>query len=109
MELSEEMAEILRDQDYLVENTTDTALAEKLIRENLYDLYLLDYKMSGFSGVDLLRKIKEKSPQSRVLIISGRPAIDNLLEQENILHLVSAVITKPFDVESLIQRIKALI
>ena len=107
-ELSEEMAAILCDQGYLVEDTSDTVQAEKLINENAYDVYLLDYKMSGLSGVDLLRKIKEKEPGAAVLIISGRPSIDKLLKEEKVSHLVSAIIKKPFDVESLLQKIKTL-
>lgn len=106
-ELAEEMAEILRDQGYFVENTSDSLQGEKLIIESTYDLYLLDYKMSGLSGVDLLKKIKVKDIESTVFIISGKPSIDKLLEEGNVSHLVSAVIKKPFDVEMLLREIKA--
>ena len=108
MELAEELAEILREEGYFVENTSDSIQAEKLINKNAYDLYLLDYKMSGFSGVDLLKKAKEKNPEGIVFIISGRPALDKLLKEENVQHLVSELIKKPFDVEFLLQKIKAL-
>jgi len=107
-ELAEEMAEILRDESFIVESTSDALYAEKLINKESYDLYLLDYKMSYLSGVDLLKKIKFKDPESEVFIISGRPAIEKLLEEENVRELVSAVIKKPFDIETLLQRIKSL-
>ncbi|MDD4899612.1 MAG: response regulator [Candidatus Omnitrophica bacterium] len=107
-ELAEEMAEILRDEGFIVENTSDTLHAEKLISSHSYDLYLLDYKMSHLSGVDLLKKIKFKDPESKVFIISGRPAIEKLLEEEKVNELVSAVFKKPFDIETLLQRIKSL-
>jgi DNA-binding NtrC family response regulator len=106
MELAEELAEILRDEGYFVENTSDSLQAGNLINKNTYDLYLLDYKMSSFSGVDLLKKIKENTLESAVFIISGRPSIDRLLKEENVYHLVSAVIKKPFDVEALLRKIK---
>lgn len=107
-ELVGELAEILRDEGYFVENTSDSLQAEKLINKNTYDLYLLDYKMSGLSGIDLLKKIKENKSESVVFIISGRPSIDKLLKEENVHHLISAVIKKPFDVEVLLQKIKTL-
>jgi two-component system, NtrC family, nitrogen regulation response regulator GlnG len=107
-ELAAEMAEVLRDQDYVVDSASDSVHGAQLICENTYDLYLLDYKMAGFTGVDLLKKIKEKKDESVIFIISGRPSIDKLLQQENVLHLVSAVIRKPFDVEVLLNKIKAL-
>ncbi|MDD2752388.1 MAG: response regulator [Candidatus Omnitrophica bacterium] len=107
-ELAEEMAEILRDESFFVESTSDSLHASKLISERSYDLYLLDYKMADLNGVDLLKKIKIKEPESRVFIISGRPSIEKLLEEEKVSELVSAVIKKPFDIETLLQKIKSL-
>lgn len=108
VELAEEMAEILRDEGYSVENISDSLEAEKLIKENVHDIYLLDYKMSGFNGIELLKKIKEKESKSIVFIISGKPFIEKLLKEENVQDLVACVINKPFDVEMLLQKIKVL-
>src|SRR4030042_5615810 len=87
--LAEEMAEIRRDEGYWVESASDSSQGEKLIKENTHDIYLLDYKMSGLSGVDLLRKVKEKNSNSAVFIISGRPFFEKLLKEENVLTLLS--------------------
>ncbi len=108
-ELCQELSEILRDEGYLVDEISDSMQAEYLIKQNSYGIYLFDYKMTGLNGVDLLRKVKEKDSKSVVFIISGRPFIEKLLEEENVSHLVSGVITKPFDIEMLVQKIKASI
>jgi DNA-binding response OmpR family regulator len=107
-ELAEEMTEILRDNGYCVENTSDSARGELLIAKNTYDVYLLDYKMSGLNGVDLLKKIKKRKFKSDVFIISGRPFIETVLQEEGVHNLVRGVIKKPFNIEVLIQKIKAL-
>ncbi|OGX18263.1 MAG: hypothetical protein A3K83_06120 [Omnitrophica WOR_2 bacterium RBG_13_44_8b] len=107
--LAEEMAEILRDEGYWVESASDSSQGEKLIKENTHDIYLLDYKMSGLSGVDLLRKVKEKNSNSAVFIISGRPFIEKLLKEENVLHLLSGVVKKPFEISDLITQIETVL
>ncbi len=109
IELCQELAEILRDKGYTVDDTSDTGQGEVFIKENNYDVFLFDYKMRGLNGIDLLKKAKEKNAKSTVFIISGRPFIEKLLEEENVSHLVSGVINKPFDIEALLQKIKALI
>ena len=105
-ELAEEIAEILLGQGYSVEKTSDSAQGERLIKENIYDIYLLDYKMSGLSGVELLKKVKEKNSKSIVFIISGRPFIEKILKEEDVDNLVAGIIKKPFDPEVLLQKIK---
>ena len=104
--LAQEMTEILCGHGYSVENASDSSKGLQLIKENVYDIYLFDYKMTGLSGIDLLKEVKETNEEASVFIISGRPAIDNLLREANVAHLVSCVLKKPFDVEVLLQKIK---
>lgn len=105
-ELCQELAEVLRDEGYLVDEACDVSQGEIFIKQNSYDICLFDYKMPGLSGVDLLRSLKKRSPQSAVLIISGRPLIEEILKKENVSHLVAAVVNKPFDIKILLQSIK---
>lgn len=105
--LCQELAEILRDQGYLVDDICDSCRAAVLIAENSYDIFLFDYKMIGLNGADLVRLVKAKCFSGKIFIISGRPHIEKILEKENIAALVAAVIPKPFNVEFLLEKIKA--
>ena len=109
IQLCEEIAEILRDEKYLVDNTSDEVNAEFLINKNSYDLCLLDYKMPRLTGIDLLRIIKKKSPLCVGIIVSGRPFIEKTIQEQNASSLVSAIIEKPFDITRLLNKIQELL
>lgn len=45
------------------------------IDEGLYDLVLLDIWLPGIDGIETLRQLREKSPSTRVVMISGHATI----------------------------------
>ena len=104
--LCEVTAEILKDEGYSVEFTSDTTKAEKLIDERIFDIALFDYKMPRLTGADLLRKIKARDPKTKVFIMSGRPFIETVLKEEKVYDMVSGIITKPFSETTLLEKIK---
>jgi DNA-binding response OmpR family regulator len=106
VELTEELAEILKEAGYEVDFTSDSHEGVQKIQNHTYDLYLLDYKMSGVDGVFLFILLREKYPESKVFIISGNPFIENILTKENILPFLKGVIKKPFDIEKLLEQIR---
>lgn len=104
--LCEGVAFILRDEGYSVMNTSNPAEGMELIENNVFDIALIDYKMPRLTGVELLKKIKEKDPLTKVFIVSGKPFIENVLEQENVSKLVEGIIKKPFKEETLLSAVK---
>src|SRR5476649_888454 len=71
--IREMLAEILRlDANYkLVGESGDGQSAQALCLEVKPDLLVLDAKLPGLNGVDLLRRIGKKLPDMRVLVFSG--------------------------------------
>jgi DNA-binding response OmpR family regulator len=107
-QLCEEVAEMLRDEGYFVDNTSDEAQGEAWIKKNTYDICLLDYKIPRLTGIELLKKIKKKNSRCAALIVSGRPFIEKIIKEQNAAHLVAGVIEKPFEIKNVLDKIKKL-
>jgi len=56
---------------YIVNTTGDIELALQMIKENLASIIFLDLVMPQVDGVELLKKIREISPDVPVIIISA--------------------------------------
>lgn len=103
--LCEGVAFILRDEGYSVMNTSSPEEGMKLIDNYVFDIALIDYKMPRLTGVDFLKKIKQKNPATKVFIVTGKPFIENLLADEKVYHLVQGIIKKPFSEETLLDAV----
>jgi PAS domain S-box-containing protein len=54
-----------------VEGFSDPAQAVDAFNDNPTPVVLTDLKMPGISGLDVLRSVKERSPESEVIVITG--------------------------------------
>ena len=90
--------------DYEVTVTPEPKRAIRLIQDTYFDLVLLDLKMPGMSGMEVLRKIKEIEPDTAVIIITAYGTIESAVEAMKI----GAVdfITKPFKPEQILLTIQ---
>ncbi|MBD3793809.1 MAG: homeostatic response regulator transcription factor HsrA [Campylobacterales bacterium] len=70
-----------------------------------YDLILLDWMLPDGNGIDIIGKLKEKSPKTSVIILSARD--DRESEIEALKAGADDFIRKPFDFEILTTRIEA--
>ncbi len=117
-EICEEFSEILKGQHYLVETAFDGLKASAMIVKGEYDLVILDLKLPGLSGFELLKMVRKIGIPSRVLILTGRPLLNKKAlrelpgtnkEEEKILKLADGIVNKPFDVGCLLNKIEELI
>jgi DNA-binding response OmpR family regulator len=117
-EICEEFSEILRTHHYLVETAYDGLKASTMIQKGKYDLIILDLKLPGLSGFEILKVVRKNKIPSRVLIVTGRPLLNKKTlreisgtnkEEEKILEMADGIINKPFDVTYLLNKIKELI
>jgi DNA-binding NtrC family response regulator len=108
-ELCDEFADLIREEGYRVDSASDSRAGAALIKKNRYDACIVDYKMKNLNGVDLLRMVKDANPRCAVLIVSGMPSIDALIEEEHAADLVAGVIQKPFDITALLEKIRAIV
>ena len=73
--------------------------AQELLRSNAYDLAILDIKMPGITGLELLRNIRETSPQTLVVIMTAESSMENAVEAMK--SGAYDYVTKPFDLNAI--------
>jgi DNA-binding NtrC family response regulator len=74
------LREILEYEDFEVEEAVDGEEALTAIRENAYDLVLLDVKMPKVDGMEVLEEIAEQAADLPVVMISGHGTIETAVE-----------------------------
>ena len=107
-EFCEELVDILEEEGFSVLTAHHAATLDKLVEENSFDAFILDFKLPEINGVQALRMLKLKIPDAKVLMITGRPFMHRLLEEENLSGLIAGFFNKPFDVDKLISSLRSL-
>ena len=74
------LREILEYEDFGVEEAVDGEEALAALRENAYDLVILDIKMPKVDGMEVLETIADEDYDVPVLMISGHGTIETAVE-----------------------------
>lgn len=99
------LADKLKEEGHSVETVDNGALAWKALSTKRFDLALLDIRMPGQSGLDILVQlqktqldVQEGEPlQTVVIIMTGQTTVDNAIEAMK--RGAFDYLTKPFDLE----------
>jgi len=86
-----------------VATTVNGEDAMKQLRHRPAELVLLDLRMPGITGLDVLRAIREVSPRCKVVLMTGFGTIDGAVEAVKLGAL--DYVTKPLD----LQRLRSLL
>ncbi len=105
-ELAQALVHYLRNGDVVCERAASFGEAREKLESFHYDIVLLDIMLPDGSGLDLLELIKEKAPDTGVLVISARDALDDRIT--GLERGADDYLTKPFQFPELSARIKAL-
>ena len=76
----ENLAHVCRKQGYEVTERTTGMGAIEAIEKNQFDVILTDLKMEKVDGMAVLRRAKELSPDSAVVLITGYATLDSAIE-----------------------------
>ena len=71
---------ILRKEGYRVTAVKNGYEAIKAIDEDNFDLALVDLRMPGLDGIQVLEKIKNRRPRTRVIIYTGYGSVEDEAE-----------------------------
>ncbi|MEA3363955.1 MAG: sigma-54 dependent transcriptional regulator [Thermodesulfobacteriota bacterium] len=101
------LSHLLGQTGYKVESCHSGEQALSIIKKQPFDLIISDLFLPGISGIDILKQVKEISPDTCVILITGNASTETAVEamREGALDYI----TKPFNIERLkIQVTKAL-
>jgi len=74
------LAETLRRRNFEVDTAESGHKAIHFLKDHSYDMVITDMKMHDLTGIDVLRKVKELSPNTLVVIITAFGSIENAVE-----------------------------
>ncbi|MBK5275087.1 MAG: sigma-54-dependent Fis family transcriptional regulator [Desulfuromonadales bacterium] len=98
------MEQILLDNGYLARAYTDPRKAVEEFQPGAWDLVITDIKMPGMSGLEVLQKVKERSKDIPVIMITAYATVDMSIQA--LRKGAYDMLTKPFEPEELIYRVK---
>ncbi|WP_316791327.1 response regulator transcription factor [Pedobacter frigoris] len=92
--------------DFVCEQATTFNDAEQKLRDYIYDVVVLDIMLPDGSGMDLVKKIKQKQIETGILILSAKDSLQDKLCGLNLG--ADDYLTKPFYLEELNARVNAI-
>jgi two-component system nitrogen regulation response regulator GlnG len=91
------LSKALRKKGYTVDLAADGNEALRQVREQSFDLAIVDIKMPGMTGLDFLDKARELRPDLLVVVMTAEASMKNAVEAMK--RGAYDYITKPFDLE----------
>jgi len=107
LELLNSTCVYLQKEDFVCEPASNFFEAEDKLLSYNYDVVILDINLPDGNGLNLLKYVKEKSPETGVLIVSAKDSLDDKLKGLDLG--ADDYITKPFHLAELNSRVNSLL
>jgi DNA-binding NtrC family response regulator len=104
--LAENIAEILADLGVETHMAENAEAALQRFAEREWSLVVTDVRMPGIDGIELLGLIKERSPRTPVLVMTGYADGDTLARAHDSGAI--AVMNKPLDLDALLELVERI-
>ena len=98
------MKAILEDEGYTVDLAASGSEAVKKTQIAAYNIALLDIRLPDMEGVELLKLMKDPTPRTRKIMVTGYPSMQNAITALN--KNADAYLIKPVNVEKLLTTVK---
>lgn len=89
---------------FIVDQSADGSECLSLLEEKNVDVIILDIKMPGMSGIDVLKLIKNKYPEIEVILLTGHATTDTGVE--GIKSGAFDYLSKPIELDHLVNKIE---
>jgi PAS domain S-box-containing protein len=105
--LRKTLGDILRSRGFEPSAAANGAAGLAAMKEQAFNLALIDLGLPDIPGVEVLRKIKAEHPLSEVIILTGNATLDSAIEAAN--SGAFSYLVKPYEIEQLILNIQRAI
>jgi len=100
----EAMSERMKSRDMEVTTASSAKEALEKIEHENFDAIVLDFQMPGMDGMEALKSMKTKQPESQIILLTGYATVEKTVEAMKIG--AADFLEKPADLEILSQKIK---
>jgi formate/nitrite transporter len=95
---------IFTDEGYSVVTTNNPRQGLDLIADSSFDVVLVDWKMPGFDGMDVIEEVASRSEDTAIVMISGYPSVGRATEA--LKRGAMDYVSKPFTPEEIVETVK---
>jgi two-component system OmpR family response regulator len=96
----------LEESQYHADLVVDGLEALRLISGGLYDLVILDLRLPGMTGLEVLRTLRDRGNTTPILVLTAQDAVGQKVEA--LRAGADDYVTKPFSFEEVLARVEAL-
>ena len=90
----------LEDEGYRVSEAADGQSALDLLERETFDLALVDLRMAGVDGLEVMRQFRQRSPETQIIILTAYASVPSAVEA--LRHGAHDYLTKPFKTDELL-------
>ncbi|MFO0959505.1 MAG: response regulator transcription factor [Isosphaeraceae bacterium] len=106
-DLLDALAQSLREEGYAVDRASEGIDGLYKAESYDYEAIVLDVMMPGMSGLQILRRLRERQRRTPVLILTARDGVEDRVQ--GLDAGADDYLVKPFDLNELLARLRALI
>jgi DNA-binding NtrC family response regulator len=106
-DLASTLAERLELRGFQVTAVTSSAEALEVVSANRFSVLILDVKMPGIGGLELMTRIKQEQPDLPVILFTGHSSLADA--RKGIDEGAFAYLQKPIKIDKLLETVKGAI
>ena len=104
--LADALAEILRQNHFLVDHAADGELGLDCALSGVYDIILLDIMLPKMNGMQVLKELRKTDKKTAVIMLTAKGEVVDKIDGLN--HGADDYLPKPFNKDELVARIHAV-
>lgn len=98
------LSEVFEEDGYIIFQASNGVQALKILQEENPDLVLLDMKIPGMDGLEILRKMREMKMETNVIMMTAYGELEMINEAKRLGALTH--FAKPFDIDRVREEVR---